>query len=222
MPVFFVVNVVALFALVGIFIASRRLARRSRTTRLPSLKPPWLYWFWRIYAPLVYVGFLLAAASAIFRQDEPMFLWFYFGFALFAAATIAILTCCAFPFAYSAFGNRRRTPLPDEPALRTFANSYGIIGGVRATLPLVTWRVYRRGIGIKVSLMGDVFLPVEFIDALELEKGMLSTLYHHSPEVRGPVRVPNYVARFIGPMLGPHKVVVTAELVKTWNPFRLF
>lgn len=89
----------------------------------------------------------------------------------------------------------------------------------------MTWLLYREGLGIKISIMGDVFLPWETIDALELQSGLMSTLYHHCPEVLGPIRVPNAIARIIAETWGsryPRKVIVAAELVKPRNPFRLF
>ena len=220
-----IAGVVALIALLATLVAMRHLARRKPSTKPPLIKPPWVYWFWRIYVPVVYIGFLLTAATAILKQDERIFAWFALGFPLFAAAVMAILDRYAFPFAYSQFGKRRRTPLPDEPALRTIKYSYGIIGGVRATVPLVTWLLYRDGLGIKISIMGDVFLPWETIDALELQSGLMSTLYHHCPEVLGPIRMPNAMARIIAETWGsryPRKVIVAAELVKPRNPFRFF
>ena len=183
------------------------------------LKPPWLYWFWRIYVPVAYVGVFAMFAVALVRvstkQDGRLFaLLFPVGFPLFLAAVTAILSRYAFPFEYSMFGKRRRTPLPDEPALRTIGGSWGIIGGVRASMPFVTWLLYRGGLGIKISTLGDVFLPWECIDVLELEKGWLSTLYHHWPEVRGPIRLPTFVGRIVSQILPPDKVIVAAQVAK--------
>jgi hypothetical protein len=133
------------------------------------------------------------------------------GFPLFAAVVVAITSRYAFPFEYSMFGKRRRTPLPDEPPLRSIQASWGIIGGIRASFPLVTWLIYRRGLGIKLSPLGDVFLPWESVDALELRRGLLSDLHHHCPEVRGTIRVPTATARIIAQTLPPTKVIVAAE-----------
>lgn len=204
-----------------VWVAVRRLANRKPSA--VAVKPPWVYWFWRIYVPVGYVGFLGLMATALVRGNERLFVLVGCGgFPLFAAVVLAILSACAFTFEYSMFGKRRLTPLPDEPALRTFGNSYGIIGGVRATIPFVTWLVYRGGLGIKLPPLGDVFVPWELVEALELRKGMTSMLYHYSFEIRGPIRMPNYVARFVAPMLAPKKVIVAADLIESRKWYQFF
>jgi hypothetical protein len=216
-----VLNAVGAIGLLSAMVAAIPLLRRKPAAK-PPLKPPWHYWFWRIYVPTVYVGFA-ASLVAFFMRPGDLFAWSYFVFMLFGAAVMGIINRCAFGFDYSVFGKRVRTPLPDEPALRTFANSYGIVGGVRATVPMVTWLVYREGLGIKVVLMGDVFLPWDTIDVLELQPGLFSTLYHHCREVNGLIRTPKSVARALAEALesrSPGKVIVEAELAKSWNPFR--
>lgn len=216
-----VLNAVAVIGMLAAMVAALPFLRRKPAAK-PPLKPPWFYWFWRIYVPTVYVA-MAATFVAFFMRPGDLFPWSFFVFLLFAAAVMAILNRCAFGFDYSVFGKRVRTPLPDEPALQTFANSYGIVGGVRATMPLVTWLIYRQGLGIKVALMGDVFLPWETIDALELQPGLFSTLNHHCREVNGPIRTPSSVARTLAEALesrSPGKVIVEAELANSWNPFR--
>ena len=216
-----VLNAVAVIGLLAAMPAAVAFLRRKPVAKPPP-KPPWLYWFWRIYVPTVFIGFA-ATFVASFMRPGNLFAWFYFVFLLFGAGVMAILNRCAFGFDYSVFGKLRRTPLPDEPALRTFANSYGIVGGVRATMPLVTWLVYCEGLGVKVALMGDVFLPWETIDSLELQPGLFSTLNHHCREVNGLIRTPSSVARTLAEALesqSPGKVIVEAEPANSWNPFR--
>lgn len=216
-----VLNVVAVIGLLSTLLAVRHFQRRMPAAK-PPLKPPWHYWFYRIYAPAVHLSFV-AFAVAFFIWPKDLVGWFFLVIPLFTATVIAITSSYAFPFDYGVFGKRVRTPLPDEPALRTFANSYGIVGGVRATVPMVTWLVYRTGLGIKAALMGDVFLPWDTIDVLELQPGLFSILYHHCREVNGPIRTPKSVAGALAEALesrSPNKVIVAAELANSWNPFR--
>ncbi|HEX7380321.1 MAG TPA: hypothetical protein VF278_24615, partial [Pirellulales bacterium] len=115
---------------------------------------------------------------------------------------------------YSVFGKYRRTPLPTQKPLYEVWLSYAIIGKVR-TGPLVTWQFYRHGIGVKVGGIGDVFLPLEEIDAIEIRArflGLMSELTHHCPEVRGPIGVPNGVAKIMAHYY-PAKVLVAAKRI---------
>ena len=104
-------------------------------------------------------------------------------------------------------------PFPSETPLRAIPFSHAIIGTVR-TGPLVTWELYRLGIGIRISTIGDVYLPLDEIDTIEIAGGFMrltSTLVHHCPEVRNPIGVPNQVART---MLAyyPQKQMIEARL----------
>jgi hypothetical protein len=220
-----VLPIIALLALIPILVAASQLAKQMRAGNGATLKPPWLFWFWRIYVPVIWFGFIGYFAAAIVTRSEILFAWFLLVFVLFGLAVQAIITGYAFSYEYSAFGKRWRMALPAEPALRTFAGSYGAIGQVRCNVPLVTWLIYREGLGIKVFPLGDIFVPWELIDRLELERGLTSTLRHHSPELRGPIRLPNGVARILAEVLerqSRHKVIIAAELATRWNPLRLF
>ena len=60
-------------------------------------------------------------------------------------------------------------------------------------------------LGLRLPLVGTVFIPLDEIDALDLEHGSdcphlrasTSTLVHHSPEIRGPIIVPDWIAEII-------------------------
>lgn len=133
-----------------------------------------------------------------------MFYWFpFFGVALFA-----VFTAFTFPFAYSAFGKRRRTPLPDEPPLRTIESSWAIIGELGSG-PMA-WLFYPHGVGLRIAFTGNVFLPWQEVEALVLQRGNRSMLYHCCPEVRGPIRLPHQVALLMADVLRsqyPNRVV---------------
>jgi hypothetical protein len=192
----------------------QRLAPRKATPLTQSAqKPFWAYWSWRIYASAVYLTIAYLIAEAAIRRDERSFLLVGIAAPFFLVVVVAQFTSLMFTFDYSVFGKYRRMPFPNETPLRAIPFSYAIIGRVR-TGPLVTWELYRLGLGIRISTIGDVYLPLDEIDAIEIAGGFMrltSALVHHCPEVRSPIGVPNRVA---GIMVAyyPSKAPVQAEL----------
>lgn len=74
------------FALLGILFAARRRSRRKPVAR-PRIKPAWLYWFWRIYVPVAYVGVFAMFARLVATEDERLVeVLFCVGFPMFLAA----------------------------------------------------------------------------------------------------------------------------------------
>ena len=86
--------------------------------------------------------------------------------------------------------------VPFVALIALVGSSYGVIGGLRASMPMVTWLLYPHGIGIKVELFGEVFIPTGEI-GLEPSRFFMATLYHCSPEVRSPIQVPRRVAKIM-------------------------
>lgn len=175
----------------------------------PPIKRPIVYWSWRIYTAIVFLGFLARWLATLATLTDEAFVRMFYWTPFFAVAIFAVFNAFAFPCTYSVFGKRRRTPLPDEVASRTIENSWAIIGQL-STGPFVTWLFYRQGVGMKIVFTGDVFLPWQDIEGLVIQRGSRSILYHHCPEVRNPIRLPQKVARIMAEMLrefNPNKVL---------------
>lgn len=191
----------------------QRFARRRPHADASTTKPTWVYWSWRVSVPIAYSAFAFVMVRAIVELDMSLLLLAGVGLSPFLAATIyAAFTVQAFSLDYSVFGKYRRTPFPNEVPLRIIPFSYAIIGKLR-TGPLVTWEIYRDGIGIKIASIGDVFLPLIEMDGIGLRAGFLgprSEIFHHCPEVGYPILVPTNVARIIAACY-PNKVIVPTE-----------
>ncbi len=120
-------------------------------------------------------------------------------------------TLLVFPFQYSALGKLVRTPLPAVRPLETIKWSHFFIR--HANIGPLAWMLFKEGIGIKIEILGDVFLPLEEIDTIELGAGFMdymSVVCHHCPELRGPLQVPNHVAQIMAAYY-PDKLLVPAE-----------
>ena len=181
-------------------------------------KHPLRYWFWRLYVPTTWLIFAIIVFHWLFTFDVA---YLKIGGCLMPFYLVATLALCQFfiiPFDYSLFGKYRRTPFPDEPPLRTMSDmmrSGGIAG--RYNMGFVVWCLFKNGIGMK-TLYGKVFLPLDEIDALELDQGFdqvfyrnaTSTLHHSSPEIRGPIYFPRWIAKVMAAYY-PQKVLVEAE-----------
>lgn len=169
----------------------------------PPIKRPIVYWSCRIYTAIVFLGFLASWLATVATLTDEAFVRIFYCMPFFAVAILAVFNAFAFPCTYSVFGKRRRTPLPDEVALRTIENSWAVIGEL-STGPFVTWLFYRQGVGMKIAFSGNVFLPWDEVEALAIQRGSRSILYHHCPEVRGPICLPQKVARVMAEMLGKY------------------
>ena len=180
------------------------------------LKPFWRYWTCRLYAIGMYFGFLPCLAFALVTKNERLLKLGFFCVPFLMPAGVLFVGWMGFPFANSAFRKHRRTPLPDGSPIYVAENSYGTLGRLRFPAPLVSWLIYAAGVGAHIVLFGDVFLPWEAIKSLEHPSSPSATLYHHSAEVRHPIRLPMEVAQRIAQMLRQRRAandVVTAVLV---------
>ena len=201
--------------LVTLVIYLRRVQRKPPSPDLSPIKPPWVYWSWRVFVPLAYAIFAAGLIYALVEQSARMLVFVNLVLWPFILVTVfAMFTLQTFSFDYSVFGKYRRTPFPSETPLHEITLSYAIIGKVR-TGPLVIWLLYRHGIGIKIVTIGDVFLPLDEVDTLEIRGrflGLTSELIHHCPEVASPIGVPNKVAKIMAAYY-PEKVLVPTESV---------
>lgn len=162
------------------------------------MKPPLRYWFCRVYVlafwPLT-AALVLCWAYATDKHDERWLLLVFAWVPLFLPMVSMTLTLGAFPVDYSAFGKFNRSPLPAEMALKVFAWGGVLIGtGMNAPGTLI---VYPSGLGLKLILVGKVFLPRNSIDALERTRWWGVALHHHWPEIRTPVYITPFVANFL-------------------------
>jgi len=70
------------------------------------------------------------------------------------------------------------------------------MGLFRATVPFFNWYIYSSGLGISILGIGKAFIPTEYIKKLDEDGGSFFSgsryqLLHNSPEVRGPVSIPD-------------------------------
>ena len=168
----------------------------------PKPKTHRRYLLYRLYIPVVYIWFMvwLVTWIAAFADAGPpsalQTTAFGILFPCFAGAVLMILNLGAFPFEYSILGRFERTNFPNERPILVRTGSWGEIGSFRATVPFFGWYVYTSGLGISILGFGRVFIPLEYIDALSERGGSFLTgrryeLVHSSPEVRGPIYIPD-------------------------------
>lgn len=212
LPLFGILNIVALLV---VWAFLRHPTWLKPTAPRPRTKSPILYWFWRIFVALVFIGFAVTWFAAMTTPSEKALLRMVYWFPFLTVAIFVLFTAFAFPFKYSMFGELRRTSLPEESPVRTVESTGVIIGKLRCNGPFATWLFYRNGIGIKIAFIGTAFLPVQQIVAIEVQRGLACTLYHDSPELSAPIRLPRRVALVIAEMLAPHypeRVIFEAQL----------
>ena len=116
----------------------QRRAQSKISASFSSVKPPWAYWSWRIFVPVVYATFAYGMEQAIARPDEYLLLLVLICLGPLLLVSISgWFTWQSFNFDYSVFGKYRRTVFPNEAPLKVIRNSSAIIGRHR-TGPLVT------------------------------------------------------------------------------------
>lgn len=164
--------------------------------RTLRLKPPYVYWFWRVYCPVVWLALVGLAFVAVIQQNERLFAGMIAYMPFFAVVVLAVLNFHAYPFEYSAFGKYRRTPLPLEQELAEIPFSWGYIGKL-STGPGLKWTLFANGIGMQAYFLGAAFVPLDEIDAIVFDGFWTATIWHHCPEVRSPIKAPKKVARLM-------------------------
>ncbi|HJT33884.1 MAG TPA: hypothetical protein VJ783_17690 [Pirellulales bacterium] len=183
-----------------------------------SRKPPFHYWFCRVYAAVVWLGFTATMLPGMYLAgrygDSRLLAWSFAWFPFYGVATILLLSPFAFPWPYCVFGRFRRTPLPSEPAIAVFYASYGRFGRLNCTVPMITWIVYRSGLGIKIALFGNVYLPARDIVSILPGRWLSCTMEHDNQEVRGPILLPMNVARAVESIVLPSRSIPYAEALE--------
>lgn len=186
-------------------------------------KPWFIYWFWRIYVPIVWMIEGILGLLWITTLNVAYLNGFFLGMPLYIGVVIALSNRYIFTPDYNIFGKYRRTPLPKAAPLRTIGKSWESFQSWGTAGPYnmgpVVWLLYQHGIGIKTSY-GNVFIRLDEIEALDMERGYDSvllrnstaTLYHHCPEIRKPIAFPNWIAEIIAAHY-PGKVLARAERV---------
>ncbi|HEX5443730.1 MAG TPA: hypothetical protein VFW87_07875, partial [Pirellulales bacterium] len=155
------------------------------------MKPPIRYWFCRLYVLFLWPLMLGSVLSCLYlagtRHDERWFLLCFAWVPLLLPMVSMMLTLGAFPFEFSAFGKCIRSPLPAETPIRVLDWGGILIGdGMRAPGTLI---IYPSGLGMKLAMVGTVFLPRDAIDAVERTRWWGLALHHHCPEIKTPVYV---------------------------------
>lgn len=106
---------------------------------------------------------------------------------------IILLGVSAFSFDYSLLGRLERSPPPPGFVSRYQTLSFGRIGIVNFSWPLVEWRVGKEGLVIKM-LIGSGFIPSASITHVSRGAWMYDVLEHNCPEVASPVFLPKDVS----------------------------
>lgn len=188
---------------------------------MDRMKPKWQFWFWRIYASSVWLLFATTAVLWLSTYKAEYWQANFYTFPLYLPVVLAICSLYIFPWQYSVFGKYRRRRLPKAAPLRTIGESWESFrswgGAGRSNMGPIVWLLYRDGIGIK-TVYGKVFIPLEDIDGLDLLHGFdnyrhrdsTATLFHHSPEIREPITVPDWIAEIIAAHY-PDKVLHEAQ-----------
>ncbi len=158
----------------------------------PVLKPHMRYIFYRVYAItalLLWNAIGIWEITTMGEGSEPRYLFLLIPF--FMPALVMVFNLFAFPFRYSIFGRCKRRGLPNETRVLKQGFSWGRIGWLSATVPFFTWYVFPSGLGVSVLAVGRAFVPVG--QMIRLSSGFFSgyKLWHTSPEVRSPIRLPN-------------------------------
>jgi hypothetical protein len=116
-------------------------------------------------------------------------------FLLVVSLVIMVSSLSVFQPDYSMFGRRKRTPLPDETPIYKRCARWGKTGGFLMSIPYVVWTLYPSGLGIKMPIIGEVFIPVENIVELKKEAYLPFwppyQLIHNSIELTNPIILPD-------------------------------
>jgi hypothetical protein len=135
-----------------------------------------------VVLPLWYWAFIAEDASILFTG------WVAGVFAILPTALLT-LNLAAFPWDYSLFGPRRRTPLPPAGGSAVQLRGAIVVGRhFRQTWPLVGYVFAPEGLGIDIALIGAAFVPAEQILSISRHRWFNQfVICHNCPELRGPL-----------------------------------
>ena len=166
------------------------------------VKNPLRYWFWRIYTAAVWAAFAVTVSLFLCTLDLTYLRCMLLLMPFYIVAVFAWCNMMVFPFHYSVAGKYKRAPLPQDEPLYAVTDIWSYAG--RSNLWIVTWLLYRQGIGVKM-VSGRAFIRLEQIDTIDLERGpavgfvptAMSTILHHCPEMREPIYVSRRTAQIM-------------------------
>ena len=155
------------------------------------------YWFNRIYLVVSVVAWLGIGGRSILLfltsfPSEPNPPWEPFALIPFVLPAFWLGSSArAFRLRYSALGPDARSPLPPDPPVLRARYTGGGVGRFYATLPFVSWMVYREGVGFRIFGLGHGFVP--FSDIARSERRLLRgyKVEHTNSEVRSPLLIPS-------------------------------
>jgi hypothetical protein len=122
----------------------------------------------------------------------------------------AFLSLAGFPLPYSALGTRKKTRCPEELPELVLPQSWGRFGQLNCSWPMVSWHVYRAGIGISISLFGKVFLPKDAIVSIERDWLGRCVITHTCEEVRSPILAPGRLGELVHKVWWPENASATS------------
>lgn len=172
----------------------------------PSSNPPrpsgrirWLRIFGLLAMWLVWVAGILFGVSHMLLHSELVGILLVPLTVLVGLPTIlGFFSVAAFPLPYSVIGKLARTPLPPEStALDVVRCSWIQVGGLFSTIPTVTWTIYPTGLGIKIFMIGQVFLPRKLICSLNRNTKGQCVISHACAEIRSPIYGPGWLCELM-------------------------
>jgi hypothetical protein len=156
--------------------------------------PPRVYGGYRVLAALsavVYISCWTACMNAFLHKQFPHFIFLAGCIALIPLLGI-VFNLAVFTWPYSVVGTLTRTSFPSDAPVAVFPGCWGRVGNLRVSLLGATWLVFESGIGFQIACIGNGFLPLQAILAWN-KRRIGYTVYHNSPEVRGPIAMPESV-----------------------------
>ena len=102
-----------------------------------------------------------------------------------------------FSFDYSLLGKLERSLPPPGFVVQFRTASYGRIGMVRFTWPLIEWCVGKEGVLITMRFLGSAFIPAKLITRLTRGAWIYDVLEHGCPEIASPVYLPKDVCEAV-------------------------
>ncbi len=154
------------------------------------LKSSHRYLFWRFYAAIGILVFWASCLGSMLVQGWLNGIIVTVGLIVGTPAIFLILNGFAFPWSYSVFGPYERRSIPAQPPEQVLWCSWGAVGELHNSWPLVTWGFFRDGIGIDMALTGRAYLPADCMIRMEKRSLGRYVLHHNCVELRSPVVMP--------------------------------
>jgi hypothetical protein len=144
------------------------------------------YLLWRFYTILALPLFWTSCLASPFPKGWTVSIVVAVGIAAGVPAIFMVMNWLAFPWSYSVFGPYERRCTPVQPPLRV-VRSWGTIGNVNATYPLLIWLFFRDGVGIDAKSLGKAYLPADRITLIERRRLGRYVVHHNCADIRSPI-----------------------------------